>query len=370
MARTKDVVFSSEKLESRERLKALLTPVAVLLVIVALVVISAFVLNDLRGKSYSGGEDTAYPYTWRNNNKGVMTVEIDNKADPSRSWIVLDTDPVRYPSQAAEKQPRGKNRFLITPRSEGIHNALFLLTDESGEPAAVLEMIMESEVNSKGRYVTDVVTSSLKYRQLAGSGGEESYYPYSFATGEGEVIALTVANAATLPDWVCSCSNEQAVENTGIFYRGGDLLLYFSSASDPGSCTVSVSSESGGVTIELDMEYTLNGELMVTDHRIIGGTEPPKELPPEDLSGGEDSGEEAAAELPPAAGYSNSSDAELSEDTEDNSPDQSKLDEALRRLEELKRGGYPSEGGQEEAEDGSEAGEGGSPEASGGEAQP
>ncbi len=274
---SKTPVFSSERIESQERAKKILIPIAALLIIVGLVVAAAFIMNSIKGELKTGGEDTPYPYSWRCSNKGVMTLEIDHSADPLRHWIVLETDNARMLSAAAEKQPEDKSSFILTPSEEGRHNALFLLVDENGEAAARLDMLMEVTRNSKGVLKTDIVESSLTARQIRVHGGEGTNYPYSYRSDPDGAIELTVSGGAIVTDWICSCSNEAAAAFTGSFFEEGALVAYFSPGTVPGECSAKLSSSEGSVTISLDIVLNEDGVLLVSSDSIEGGTEAPSE---------------------------------------------------------------------------------------------
>ncbi len=278
-------VFSSERIESQERLKKILIPIAALLIIVGLVVAAAFIMHSLKGELKTGGGGIPYPYSWRCDNKGVMTLDIDHSAAQGRHWLVLDTDTARMASETPEKQPEGKSRFLLTPSAEGRYNGLFILVDANGEPSARLDMLMETSRNSKGVLKTDILDHTLQEIQVLVTGGEGTNYPYSYrADGKGS-IELTVSGGAIVSDWSCVCSNEASVFFGGAFYEENDLVAYFSPGQEPGECKALLSSSSGAVSIELDLVLKEDGTLLVSSDSIEGGTGAPAEEPEADSSG-------------------------------------------------------------------------------------
>ena len=277
MAKQKDVVFSSEKLESQERLKRILIPIAALLIIVALVVVVALVVRSSRGVSYSGGEDTEYPYSWKNSSKGIMTLEIDHSAAPGYSWITLNTEPQNIVVAATEKQPKDKSSFTLTPSGEGRYNTFFLLYDENGsdEAAAKLDMLLETTSNAKGVLQTTVLSSSIQKRQVQTARGEGTYFPYSYRADTDGFIVLTVNGGDVVDDWQAACDNEDAADYAGPFCEDGNAIFYIVPGSVPGTCNAAFSSEKGAVKITLVLELGEDGTLLVSSDSMEGGdTEP------------------------------------------------------------------------------------------------
>ena len=303
MAKENDVIFSSEKLETRERRNRILIPAIALVVVIAIAVAASFIVRHMRGTLYSGGGDTAYPYTWRNNTKGVMTLEIDKTAGNGQNWIALNNNSAYIPVEAGKKQPEGKNRFLVTPQEEGRHSLLFVLVDESvpeeeQAASAVLELLTETTVNGKGAFETEVISSALRERQIPKSSGADTYYPYTYSMDENGYLTVTVAYPeGTIPepeeggpesmpdtailfpyDWAAASDNESVATALGTFYENGGLAVYIGSGSEAGTCRVTVASEQGGVSIVLTIERNESGALLVRSDEIRGGDHPYEEV--------------------------------------------------------------------------------------------
>ena len=269
--KNKDVVFSSEKLEAREKLKRILIPVIALLVIAALVAAFALIKQAVRGTTFTGGEDTPYPYSWRNSNKGVMTLEIDNSASPGYTWITLDPDHSNMPVTADTKQADGRNRFTLTPSEAGRHSTYFILMGEDGEASAKLDMLLETVENAKGVLETTVLSSSVQRRQVASAGGEGTYYPYSYSADTDGFIVLTISGGAVVRDWEASCDNIEAADYAGPFYEDNDVMFYILPGTRPGECNAVFSSINGAVSIRFALELEEDGTLLVKSDSIEGG---------------------------------------------------------------------------------------------------
>ena len=270
MARNNDLVFSSERIESREKHKRILIPLAVLLLIIAVVIAAALLLKNMRGTTFTGGEDTEFPYSWRNDGKGVMTLEIDRGAAGSSTWYAVNNDPADMPVVQTEKQPKKASRFKVTPQDAVRSSLRFLLLDENGEAEAVLDMLMEAGLNDKGVLQTEVIASSLQRRQTARQGGEGTYYPYSIGTDDG-LIVVTVSGGAIADDWSVESSNEAAAADAGLFYEDENVILFLAPGSEPGASSIRLFSEKGAVTLKLEAELKENGDFLVTEHSVEGG---------------------------------------------------------------------------------------------------
>ena len=299
MARKKsdDLTFSSEKLEAKERQKSILTLIAALLLIAALAVGIALVVRSMRGERFSGGTDTLYPYSWRNDSKGVLAVEIDHSASPGQSWIAVETDRARMAIQKDEKQPEGSSSFKLTPTDEGRYNALFLLINENNEASCRLDMLLETTLTDKGVFQTEVLSSALQPRQVTRQGGADSYYPYSFRTDENGYLVVTVEGAAVWEDWNCISGSDAVAMPAGLFYEEGNIICFIMPGDEPGTCAMKISTDDGAVTIDLELELTQELSLLVRSDSIEGGdVPPPSDDEEEDLTENEEASAEDAAE--------------------------------------------------------------------------
>ena len=268
-----DVVFSSEKFENRIRLRRMLLPIIIAVLVIGLAIAVAFIVRASKGIRYTGGEDTPYPYSWRNDRKGVMTLDLTRSEDPEKSWLLVNVDPIGITTEEAKKQPDDVVRYIITPNETGRHTLSFLLMD--GEEAAVkLDMLIDTTVGEKGRLTTDIISSSILERQTPQDGGAETYFPYSFRTDTNSFLVITIVNNtdASVTDWDCVSENEKAVQAGGIFFMGNETEVYLIPGKTEGTGTVTVSSAEADATITLEVERTSAGTLLVRSHSMQGGT--------------------------------------------------------------------------------------------------
>ena len=280
-----DVVFSSEKFESRRRMLRILIPAAAVVLVAVIAIVAAFIIRDSKGVKYTGGEDTPYPYSWRNSRKGVMTLEIARDADPEKTWQLVNPSNIEKDAEEAKKQPKETARFTITPKETG-RSSLILVLMEGEEAAVRIDMLLETTVSEKGTLTTDVISSSLMERQTTQRGGEESFFPYSFRTGTDGFLVVTITNntEVAVEDWECVSENENAVQIGGIFFTGSGsgMEVYLASGMEVGTSRVIISSELASAQITLEVERTAPGSLLVRTHSMEGGTTAPAAEPEPD----------------------------------------------------------------------------------------
>jgi len=273
MAKEKDVVFSSEREEQRNRIKTILIPLAVLLAIIVLVVVIALVVRSTRGESFAGPEGSAYPYTWSVNKKGVMTLELAQ--DEGKLWRDASSDNGGVLEiTETSKQPKGLHRFVLTPLETGRALAVFRLAGDGGDTA---ELSLQIEVSSTEESLsTEVLSSSERSIQSTVSGGEETLFPYTVSANErGDlVIHVTAAKGnAGIMDWQLTSDNEAAAAPAGVFSINYDTDAYVAPGTEPGKATVTLQSRSADMAVTLVCELSEAGDLSIIEHSIAGGTE-------------------------------------------------------------------------------------------------
>ena len=273
MAKEKDVVFSSEREEQRNRLKTILIPVAALLLIIAIVAGIAYAVRVAKGESFAGPSDSSYPYTWSINKKGVMTLEITQPEGSVWRDASEDNGGVLEIVEA-KRQPKGKHRFTLTPLATGRALAAFRLSAESGD---IAEIKLQIEVDSaEEALTTEVLSSSERKIQGTVNGGEETLFPYSVSGDEDGNIVIHVTAAkgnAGIMDWQLASDNESAAVPSGVFSINYDTDAYVAPGTEPGKANVTLASKMADVTVTLACELDANGDLTVTEHSIAGGTE-------------------------------------------------------------------------------------------------
>ena len=202
-----DVVFDSERLEKRERAKKLLIPAAVTVGILLLVMIAAVVTGMLRGKTVTGGEDTPYPFSWRANRDGVITLEIDRADAEGYKWNYIpfvpqdgleleDMDQTIYEPvfsvESDAKQKEGKDRFILTPLKEGRQVITFGLCGTQGETDEIYEVNLLAEYSLEDGKTSSQFLSSSGMEKIGKLSGNGAGFFYEIYQAGDDVITITV----------------------------------------------------------------------------------------------------------------------------------------------------------------------------------
>ncbi|MBR0311837.1 MAG: hypothetical protein IJQ98_05500, partial [Oscillospiraceae bacterium] len=63
----KEVVFESERISKWERNTRFVIPAIAFVVVIVIAVVAALIMQGSRGETFTGGEDSPYPYSWTAN---------------------------------------------------------------------------------------------------------------------------------------------------------------------------------------------------------------------------------------------------------------------------------------------------------------
>lgn len=330
----KDLVFSSERLESRERLKKIILTAAAVVLVIAIAIAAAFIIRGAKGVRFTGGEDTAFPYSWRNSKKGVMSLEISRGEDTARTWSFIDAASNRIGATLDKKQPKDATRFSVVPKEAGRHNVIFLFTDAAGEASYRMDMLLETTENEKGTFTTEVITASIQERQTSARGGEGTYFPYAFRIDEYGYMVLVAENSSGVfvDDWTCESENDDITTVSGVISDRSGVTVYVLPGTEAGTCRLDLSSQMAKTVISLDTLRTEEGALLVSGHSIEGGTTVPEAITPEPA----DIPVEGPA--PDPAEFSNDPDATVEAEQPNAETLAERENRALEMLEAIRRG--------------------------------
>ena len=127
---------------------------------------------------------------------------------------------------------------------------------------------------------------------------------------------LRITGAAAAEDWNCESDNENVAVFAGLFYEDEDLIVYLMPGTEPGICGVKIYGSEAGVSLELGVELTAEGELLVNSEKLTGGDVALPQPP-------EDSEEPEESEWPTEPDWPEEADrAEAPEDIEDSTEDE------------------------------------------------
>ena len=276
------LVFDSERLEKRQRLRRWLFPLLALLVLILIAVGAALLIRGRRGTVNTGGEGTAYPYTWQVGKNGVVTLELDRSAAPGYLWIPAEEGTLL---DAAGEQLEGRTRFTLTPQGQGRDILVFALAREEDDLDRIYALSVMAEVTESGRSLSiDLLSFSGKALQGAVYGGEGSDYPYTLRLDEDGDLVLLVTHPEAEPKeetenygekneagWSCVSEDETVAEVLGVITADDFAAAYIRPGTEPGTVRVRMTDDVSGTEITLVFEADGSGTLLLRDHSLTAG---------------------------------------------------------------------------------------------------
>ncbi len=293
----KEVIFESEKLEKKQKLMRLLLPLAVLAVIIVIAVIIAVIVGKNKPKTYTGGENTLYPYTWTEKKDGTLTVQLPNPKVADCVWTIENSEQEVADISKDAKPPKGQTAYIVTPKAAGRTQLEIKLSSimENGHGAQLYALAFIMDVaETDGKLKTTMYSASG--RELPGviMGGETEGWPYQItASGSREIMVYlkdrmreieqhpdrveidppegVTAPAGTewTPDdpiyemnlWDCTSSDEAAVRVNGVIARDGLVTVWLEvlGHAETSSAEIVLRSKTGGAELAFTVKIAEDG---------------------------------------------------------------------------------------------------------------
>ena len=303
----KEVVFESERISKWERNKRFVIPAIAFVVVIVIAVVVALIMQGSRGETFTGGEDSPYPYSWTVNKDGSVLLEVDRSASPQYLWNISEesagveilsgestdesvesfTLPV-LSARPDRSQSGKKASILLTPTMTGRAVLLLDLRHKDNEQDQIYEMTILTEVlEENGKLYANLISITGTEQQGITHGGQETAFPYTISLNESGDLLITVTTqdseeapeseeasesvSGTAATWECVSDNEETVTVLGVLYGADDVTAYVRAGAEAGRCTVRMSAENAGVEITLDCEVREDGTILVLSHDITGG---------------------------------------------------------------------------------------------------
>ena len=297
----KEVVFESERLSKWNRSKRFVIPAIAFVVVIVIAVVVALIMQGNRGETFTGGEDSPYPYRWTANKDGSVLLEVDRTASPQYLWNISEestsieilsgestdesgesfTLPV-LSAQPDRTQSGEKASILLTPTMAGRAVLLLDLRHKDNAQDQIYEMTILTEVlEENGKQYANLISITGAEQQGITHGGQETPFPYTVSLNESGDLLITVTAqdseeepesvSRTEANWECVSDNEETVYVLGVLYDADDVTAYVRAGTEAGRCTVRMSAENVGVEITLDCEVREDGTILVLSHDITGG---------------------------------------------------------------------------------------------------
>lgn len=297
----KSVVFESERIYRWENNKLFVILAIAFCVVIILAIVAALIIQGSRGKTFTGGEETPYPYTWTANKDGSVRLEVSRSASPDYLWIISQEstgveigseendseseEPFTPPVLSIEpdlKQSGDKASFLLTPTMTGRAVLLLDLQHQDDAQDQIYEMTILTEVlEENGAPHANLISVSGAERQGVVHGGQETAYPYTVSLNESGDLLIAVMDqdseggtesvGVKEMTWDCTSDNEEAAHVLGVLYGSDDVTAYVRAGEEPGHGTVRMFTENADIEITLDCEVREDGTILVLSHDITGG---------------------------------------------------------------------------------------------------
>lgn len=261
----KDLVFESERYEKHRRLRLILLPIVFLAAVLILAALAALLIGYFRGQSHTGGENLAYPYTWRAGRNGVVTLELDHATVPDDIWQYEETSGVL--DVTGGKQTKTVTRFTLTPTATGRALSVFRLT-ENGSDVYELSVLTETQ-SVDGAMQTEIVSATGRPMQAELTGSDESGLSYRiYYENDRLIIAVTTAVNSEGAFWTCASSDEKIASSVGVISSGRTSRAYVSPGGTEGSCTLTMKNESTGAALTVECQTDTDGVLTAVSHEL------------------------------------------------------------------------------------------------------
>ena len=279
MAKNNELVFDSDRVAKGQNLRKMLIPLAIIVGVLALVLIIALIAGMFRSETYTGGGDTGFPYTWKLDRNGAVTLEIDHTALPGYSWYHKGegADGTTLSNlltvERAGSQPRNKTRFVLTPTAAGNDRLVFLLTNENDPEDTVYEYTFIAAVEEEnGKLTTNVASYSGKETPGRIFGGDVNLYTYEVKRDVKGDYCITVekhTRGALASDWNMTSSNNSIMVPDGMFTEENTIRAYVRPGSTAGKCRIRVFSREEKVDLMVELILGSDGIIKVNDHILL-----------------------------------------------------------------------------------------------------
>lgn len=303
----KTVVFESERISKWEANKHFVILAIAFVVVIIGAVVAALFIRGSRGETFTGGEDTPYPYNWTVNKDGTVRLEVSRSAAPGYLWAVsYESTGIQFLSAESDgasaessnfstltikpdkKQADDTSAFILTPTASGRAVLLLDLQREDDEVDLIYEMTILTEVlEENGSLQANLISVSGAEQQGVLRGGQDTPYPYMAGQSDsGELIIVVTkpkseqgsetaettdaANDLTKLSWECTSDNEAIATALGVLYDDEGVIAYVRAGEETGQCTVRMSAKSVGVEIVFECDVREDGTIFITSHGITG----------------------------------------------------------------------------------------------------
>lgn len=302
---SKELVFESEKLEKKQKIKRILIPLVILAVILAAVVVIALIKGKKQAPRYTGGEDTLYPYSWTENKDGSILFSLPLPKEEGYAWVPdLSVSGVADVTKA-DTEEKDTVGWLIRPLESGRTELGFHVADPAAETDRIysLELLLQVSREDESLKVSILNGSS---RTLPGivRGGEAEGFPYQIALASDRRILLSLRDGSpireydpmdqetaappegmTFPEtsaseteaaqaavvnnnWECVSSREDIVRVNSVYSADRQISAQLELLYETGSSEIRLYCDGIGMALVFTVTVEENGSVSIPSHRL------------------------------------------------------------------------------------------------------
>lgn len=311
MSKSSELVFESDKLEKRQKIKRFLIPAAVLLLVIAVIVVIAVLGGRNKPQILKGGEDTPYPYFWTENKDGSLTIRLPENGNGTYVWTPFSSVQSVASLRREEKGEEGYTVYTLTPEKVGRTLTEFVL--KNGAPDAdpedqifSINLVLTVEQAEQDLKISVLNGSSRAYPGLI-TGGEAEGFPYTIKASTNGDLYIRMKDSTTPPegwsgesdgwyilpdnpvyesadpsetyeeevppapfvwvnDWDCVTADSAVMQVISVNVDNGFVEASLRTGMEAGSCEVRLFSTMGGAALSLMLNVAEDGSVTVSSH--------------------------------------------------------------------------------------------------------
>ncbi len=246
-------IFESEKLLKKQRKKRTLIIIAVCAAVLAAAA-AAFIAGRCSGRTHTGGEELAFPYTWREAADGSALVTVSREGEETLSWRITDPgDNFGCVGIAPAGSGKDGSSFKLTPIKEGRSAAVIVLGSEDGSDKYRMELLTEAYADGSKLRCRLLEASCRPVQGEISAEGDVVYRVFADPDGD-----LVIEVESTQTDWECVSSNESAAQVIGVINTDDCVRAYLRAGGEPGVSEVTL--ESAADRKKLTSRFTLSAD--------------------------------------------------------------------------------------------------------------
>ena len=222
------------------------------------------VLLTACGSSYSAGEDTTHPYSWKEQRNGAVQLTIRGAMEEGCQWVVEGTDSGIVQVEKLDKSSKEQTCFSITPLASGSSVLSFTCQREGLLEERVFQIVMQLQTDEKGKLTVTGVNQS----ELAGaaSAGQDTENPYAWQMEQEGYFNISIAQSGQEGLWRAMGTDDGIIGVSGPIYDDGSCKFHVA-GKKAGTSGLILYDPSRGYGIRLQLTVDEAGQIAVAEHQ-------------------------------------------------------------------------------------------------------